>query len=127
MSVALPGRQEFCGITHNTGQRLCFTIERRTIIGMGLGELYISLLLLKSLSLQQSYILKACAMSPDPPACYDNLPSRLDLQDAMVYGAWGPPPRFTPGQFYHYVDPQPIQQQHYPKTCQPTTRYPSCQ
>jgi hypothetical protein len=79
------------------------------------------------LSLQQSYILKACAMSPDPPACYDNLPSRLDLQDAMVYGAWGPPPRFTPGQFYHYVDPQPIQQQHYPKTCQPTTRYPSCQ
>ena len=74
---------------------------------MGLGELYISLLLLKSMSLQQAQLYSFCAQTTDPLACYESIPSRLDLQDTMLYGP-DPPVRFHPGQFYLFIYPQPL-------------------
>lgn len=87
---------------------------------MGLGELYISLLLLKSMSLQQAQLYSFCAQTTDPLACYESIPSRLDLQDSMLYGP-EPPVRYTPGQFYHYIDPQPLHSAS-EQACVPTPR-----
>ncbi|MDI3467811.1 MAG: hypothetical protein OJF50_006632 [Nitrospira sp.] len=93
---------------------------------MGLGELYVTLLLLKGMTLQQTQLLKICAMSEDPPACYDAIPSRLDLQDALAYG-WGSQPVCTPGQFYHYQDPQPLPHRPAPGSSAPSVPSQTCQ
>jgi hypothetical protein len=75
---------------------------------MDLGSLYLSLLILKGLTLQQAQIYADCAHTKDPAACYDSIPSQYDLQDNFFYGDYQLLPQYTPGQFYHYVDPRPL-------------------
>ncbi len=79
---------------------------------MGLGELYISLLLLKTMTWQQTQFYSYCAQQSDPVACVDSIPSRSDLEDNLMY-ADEPTPQYRSGQFYHYQDPTPLPE----KTC----------
>lgn len=73
---------------------------------MGLGELYISLLLLRSLTWQQTQFYAYCAQQRDPIACYDSRPSREDLQEYLFYGD-DPPLNHSSDRFYHYQNPAP--------------------
>jgi len=86
---------------------------------MGLGELYYSILLLNSIALQHATVLHACTLLNDPTYCYEYIPSRLDMQDALLW--WDPPSRLTPSQFYHYKDPQPLPHTRADVTCPPST------
>ena len=51
---------------------------------MDLGSLYISLLILKGLTLQQAQTYAYCAQTKDPAACYDSISSQYDLQDNIL-------------------------------------------
>jgi hypothetical protein len=59
---------------------------------MDLGSLYLSLLILKGLALQQTDAYAYCAHAKDPAACYDAIPSPYDLQDNFFYGDYELPP-----------------------------------
>ncbi len=74
---------------------------------MDLGSLYLSLLILKGLTLQQAYTDAYCAQMQDPVACYASTPDRHEMEERYFYGDSELPPQYTPGQFYHYVNPQP--------------------
>ena len=51
---------------------------------MDLGSLYISLLILKGLTLQQAQTYAYCAQTKDLAACYDSISSQYDLQDNIL-------------------------------------------
>ncbi len=90
---------------------------------MDLGSLYLSLLILKGLTLQQAYTYAYCAQTKDPAACYDAIPSPYDLQDSLLYADYPLPPEYTPGQFYHYIDPRPLKSRN-DSACLPTPTPP---
>jgi hypothetical protein len=92
---------------------------------MDLGSLYISVLLLKGLTMQQAYAYSYCAETRDPEACYDSIPSRAEMEESYFYGDYELPPQNSPGQFYHYVNPQPLRSTP-PTACYPTTPPSSC-
>jgi hypothetical protein len=75
---------------------------------MDLGPLYLSLLILKGLTLQQAQTYAYCAQTQDPVACYDSIPDRHEMEESYFYGDYELPRQNTRGQFYHYVDPQPL-------------------
>lgn len=77
------------------------------MIDMGLAELYIHLILIGNLRLQQQQLALLCARTPDPVTCMEDLSSRRDIEDSLEY-AVNPDVRFTNGQFYHYQDPQAL-------------------
>jgi hypothetical protein len=88
-----------------------------------LGSLYISLLILKGLSFQQAYTYAYCAQTKDPVACYDAIPDRHEMEESYFYGDFELPPQYTPGQFYHYVDPRPLKSRDQ-SACLPTPPAP---
>jgi hypothetical protein len=88
---------------------------------MDLGSLYISLLILKGLTMQQAQAHTFCAQTADPVACYDSIPDRPEMQESYISGVYELPPQCTPGQFYHYVNPQPLQHTAPPSACYPTS------
>ena len=90
---------------------------------MDLGSLYISLLILKGLTLQQAQTFAYCAQTTDPAACYDSIPSQYDLQDHFINGDYQLPPQYTRGQFYHYVDSRPLTNRD-DSACLPTPQAP---
>jgi len=77
------------------------------MVSMGLAELYIHLILIGNLRLQQQQLALLCARTPDPVTCMEDLSSRRDIEDSLEY-AVNPDLRFTSGQFYHYQDPQAL-------------------
>ena len=87
--------------------------------GMDLGSLYLSLLILKGLSLQRAYTYASCAQTQDAVACYDSIPDRHEMEESYFYGDYELPPQYTPGQFYHYVDPRPLKSRN-ESVCLPT-------
>jgi len=93
---------------------------------MDLGSLYMSLLILKGLTLQQAYTYAYCAQTQDPVACYDSIPDRHEMEQGYFYGDYELPRQHTPGQFYHYVDPQPLRNTPPPSVCLPTSPSSSC-
>ena len=93
---------------------------------MDLGSLYISLLILKGLTLQQAYTYAHCAQTQDPVACYDSIPDRLEMQESYITGDYERPPQYTEGQFYHYVNPQPLRQPAVPSVCSPPSPSSYC-
>jgi hypothetical protein len=93
---------------------------------MDLGSLYISLLILKGLTMQQAQAYSFCAQTSDPVACYDSIPDRQEMQERYITGDYELPPQYTPGQFYHYVNPQPLKHTAPPSACYPTSPSPYC-
>lgn len=95
-------------------------------IAVDLGSLYISLLILKGLTMQQAHAYTFCAQTADPVACYDSIPDRLEMQESYISGDYELLPQYTPGQFYHYVNPQPLKHTAPPSACYPTSPSSYC-
>lgn len=93
---------------------------------MDLGSLYISLLILRGLTMQEAHAYGFCAQTADPVACYDSIPSRQEMQESYMTGDYELPPQYTPGQFYHYVNPQPLKHTAPPSACYPSSPSPYC-
>ncbi len=87
---------------------------------MDFGSLYLSLLILKGLTLQQAYAYATCAQMQDPVACYDSIPDRQEMEERYFSGDYELPPQYTPRQFYHYVNPQPLKSTT-PPACSPSS------
>ena len=93
---------------------------------MDLGSLYISLLILRGLTMQQAYAYSYCAQTRDPEACYDSIPSRAEMEESYFYGDYELPPQYALGQFSHDVNPQPLKHTAPPSACYPTSPSPYC-
>jgi hypothetical protein len=48
------------------------------------------------------------------------------MEQSYSYGDYELPRQHTPGQFYHYVDPQPLRNTPPPSVCLPTSPSSSC-
>lgn len=74
---------------------------------MDAATLFIQIMLMKSLVTQRAQYYDYCMAQQDPAACYDTIPPQFQMPDMLEYEEYDEP-RYTPGQFYHYIPPEPF-------------------